>query len=364
MKILIDINHPAHVHYFRNFIKLMEAKGHHFCVINRDNKMINQLLDYYGIEHTIRNKRPSKKGTVASIVNLIRMTLWCIYKSFSFRPDMYLGFANIPCAISSRIFHKTCVLLNDTEHNIISHKIYMPNCDAVLTPFYFKIDLDKLVGSKDIKQIRFNGYIEQLYLHSKDYRQNDSVLNELNVKPKEYVIVRYIAYNAHHDMGVTPLSREARQQLVADIAQNYKVFVSLEKEFDMDFYQPYLLHISPEKMLDLMAGAKFLITEGATMASEAFLLGVPYLYLNPLRCGYIDYQCSHYPKRCYQTTDTEEANRVVMTLLKLECNQNISLAEVEVKTIRPTEYLCWFVENFPKSKTVMKENPDYQYNFR
>lgn len=26
-----------------------------------------------------------------------------------------------------------------------------------------------------------------------------SVLKTLNVKPKEYVIVRYIAYDAHHD---------------------------------------------------------------------------------------------------------------------------------------------------------------------
>ena len=351
MKILIDINHPAHVHYFRNFIQLMEAKGHEFCVINRDSKMINQLLDYYGIEHTIRNKRPDKKGTFASMMNLVRMTLWCIRKSFSFRPDMYVGFANIPCAISSRIFRKPCVLLNDTEHNIISHKIYMPNCDAVLTPFYFKTDLDKLVGGgKNIKQIRFNGYIEQLYLHSEDYRQNDGVLNELNVKQREYVIVRYIAYNAHHDMGITPLSREAKRQLVAEIAQSYKVFVSLEEEFDMDFYQPYLLHTSPEKMHDLMAGAKFLITEGATMASEAFVLGVPYLYLNPLRCGNIDYQCSHYPERCYQTTDAEEAKRDVKALWQLECNQDLCRKEVEAKTIRPTAYLEWFVEHFPESK--------------
>jgi len=27
MKILIDIGHPAHVHYFRNFIKMMESNG-------------------------------------------------------------------------------------------------------------------------------------------------------------------------------------------------------------------------------------------------------------------------------------------------------------------------------------------------
>ena len=42
MKILIDINHPAHVHYFKNFIKIMEKKGHEFLIISR-NKEINGL---------------------------------------------------------------------------------------------------------------------------------------------------------------------------------------------------------------------------------------------------------------------------------------------------------------------------------
>lgn len=32
MKILIDINHPAHVHYFRNFIKLMVDKKREFLI--------------------------------------------------------------------------------------------------------------------------------------------------------------------------------------------------------------------------------------------------------------------------------------------------------------------------------------------
>ena len=146
MRILIDMNHPAHVHYFRNFIKLMEAKGHEFCVINRDSKMINQLLDYYGIEHTIRNKRPTHKGTFVSLLNLIWMTLWCIRISFTFRPDMYIGFGSAVCALSSRVFRKPCILLDDTEHNNINHRIYMPNCEAVLTPFYFRKNLDSLLG--------------------------------------------------------------------------------------------------------------------------------------------------------------------------------------------------------------------------
>ena len=51
------------------------------------------------------------------------------------------------------------------------------------------------------------------------------------------------------------------------------------------------------------------------MASEAFVLGVPYLYLNPLRCGNIDYQCNHYSERCYQTTDAEDAIDIIYRMM-------------------------------------------------
>ena len=251
MKILIDINHPAHVHYFRNFIKVMESKGHQFCVINRDSKMINQLLDIYGIEHTIRNKRPEKKGTIASLMNLIRMILWCIRKSLAFHPDMYMGFASSACAVTSRLFGKPSVLIDDTEHNAMNHKIYMPTCSAVLTPFYFKKDL----GNKE-KQIRFNAYVEQLYLHSAYYHKKEDVLEELNVKPKEYVLIRYIAYDAHHDLKAHPLSEEAKKEIVKETEKHYRVFVSLEKGVKDPFYDKYALKISPEKMHDLEAHAK------------------------------------------------------------------------------------------------------------
>jgi len=341
MKILININHPAHVHYYRNFIKLMEAKGHQFCVINRDSKMINQLLDYYGIEHTIRNKRPDKKGTFQSQMNLLKMILWCIRKSFAFHPDMYMGFASSACAITAWLFRKPSILIDDTEHNSMTHKLYMPVCSKVLTPFYFKKDL----GNKD-KQIRFNAYVEQLYLHSAYYEKNEQVLKELNVKPKEYVIVRYVAYDAHHDLNVHPISEDTKKTIVKEISKRYRVFVSLEKSVKDPFYDDYVLKISPEKMHDLEANAKFMVAEGATMASEAFLLGVPYLYLNPLMVGYIDYQCTHYPNRCFKTTNSDEALKIVRQLMDIKLDGEAERRKVEEQTINPTEYLVKFVEDY------------------
>ena len=190
-----------------------------------------------------------------------------------------------------------------------------------------------------------------MYLHSKDYRQNDSVLKELNVKPREYVIVRYIAYDAHHDLTIKHLSDEERLRLIEIIAKRYRVFLSVEQGCSLQGIDKYLLDISPEKMHDLMADAKFLLTEGATMASEAFVLGVPYLFVGsstPL--GNLDYQCEHYPDRSFRTMDCQTAVKYVDHLMNLNADTKLNKLQVERQTIRPTAYLEWFVEHFPESK--------------
>jgi hypothetical protein len=39
LKILIDIGHPAHVHFFRNAIRVLEGRGHDVKVTARDKGM-------------------------------------------------------------------------------------------------------------------------------------------------------------------------------------------------------------------------------------------------------------------------------------------------------------------------------------
>ncbi len=349
MNILININHPAHVHYFRNFIKKMEVKGHQFCVINRDSKMINQLLDYYGIAHVIRNKRPEKKSRTASFTYLLKMIVWCIRESMKFHPDLYIGFGSSACAITSFLFNKPCILMDDTEHNTMTHRLYLPFCDVVLTPFYFSKNLQ---AGKINKQVRFNAFVEQLYLHSSQYKKNTDVLVELGIKYKEYVIVRYIAYDAHHDVAVHPLSDTTKKKIITEISKYYRVLVSLENSINDPFYNNYLLNISPEKMHDLEANAKFMVTEGATMASESFIHGVPFLYINPLKCGNIDYECTNYPNRCFQTTDEKRVFEIINQLINTDVDCDIAKQELEKKTINPTEYLVDYTEHFLMSKNI------------
>jgi uncharacterized protein len=50
MKIFIDIGHPAHVHYFKNFIAVVQKNGHKVLVTARDRECIHQLLKAERIE--------------------------------------------------------------------------------------------------------------------------------------------------------------------------------------------------------------------------------------------------------------------------------------------------------------------------
>lgn len=352
MKILIDINHPAHVHYFRNFIKIMEDRGHKFKVINRDSPTINALLDYYGIEHVIRNPRPKKKGQIASMINLGKMVMACIVNSLKFRPDLYLGFGSSACAITSALFRRPSILIDDTEINGTNHAIYRRFCSCVLTPFYFK----KKLGDK---QIYYDAFVEQFYLNPKYFKPNSKVLERLGLKKGEYVLVRYISYDAHHDLKVNPVPEEDKMALVKDLAKRRKVFVSHESA--INDYGDYKLDISPEEMHDVMAGAKYVITEGATMASEAFFLGVPYVYLNPLKTGYVELQAKTYPDVAVDSTDISEIKSAINDFETKDQSSELGRIkqEVEQQTINPTDMLVWFVENYPKSEKILRTDPEF-----
>lgn len=334
MKIYIDINHPAHVHYFRNFIFIMQQKGHRFIVSNRDEFIINYLLDYYDIEHSIRSKRPEHNSFLKGLLYLFRIIIHVLKLSIRERPDIYLGFGASACAISSFIFRKPCVIIDDTEHNKLNHRLYRRFCSQILTPFYF----EKKMGRK---QGYFNAYVEQFYLRSGYYKKCDSVLSELHLDANKYILVRYIAYDAQHDRKANPLSDEMKKKIVTEMSRHYKVIVSCEKSIKDEFYAPYLVNVPPSKMHDLIANARFLISEGATMACEAGLLGTPYLYINPLNVGNINMQEQLYPHACQcidEKTILSTCNRQ-LSVAWTEAQRQEARTRIEQNTIDPTQML-------------------------
>ena len=59
MRILIDILHPAHVHFFRNFAQEMRMRGHEIRFTARAKECATDLLDHYGIPYTLLSRQKS-----------------------------------------------------------------------------------------------------------------------------------------------------------------------------------------------------------------------------------------------------------------------------------------------------------------
>jgi uncharacterized protein len=276
MKIVVDINHPAHVHYFKNFIREMQKRGHEILITASDKEISYTLLDNYGFSYVkIGNYG---KSLLQKMINIPLLDLKMYLTVRKFQPDLFLGFGSIRSAHVSKLMRKPCIALDDTEHAKWEHLLYVPFTDIIVTPSCFKKDFGK-------KHIRYNGYTELSYLHPHYFTPDPGVLKEIGIGMDEpYCILRFISWNASHDIGHTGI--ENKLDFIRIIEKYARVFISSEGPLPEPL-KKYELKTAPEKMHDLLYFASFYIGEGGTMATEAAVLGTPSILISSLAkyCG-------------------------------------------------------------------------------
>src|SRR5688500_9286680 len=113
MRILIDINHPAHVHYFRNFYKIMTARGHEILVVSRNKEIEHSLLQLYNIPFVNRGK--GKHGKLGKFFYMLYADLKLFSLAFRFKPDIFLIFLHPYPSHVAALLGKVSLVFSDTE---------------------------------------------------------------------------------------------------------------------------------------------------------------------------------------------------------------------------------------------------------
>jgi predicted glycosyltransferase len=356
MKILIDIGHPAHVHYFKNFIRLMTFKGHQIHVTARNKEVTFDLLRMYNFPYTSRGK--GGKGIFGKILYIILADLKLIQIGLRFKPDVLLSFASTYAAHAAFVLNKPHITFDDTEHSKLEIFMYRPFTKVILNPQCFRTDLGK-------KQIRFRGFIELCYLHPNYFKPDNTILNQLGLKKEDkFILFRFVSWSASHDLGEKGFSFENKISLVKTLSKNAKVFISSENNLPKEL-EPYLLTLSPEKLHDILFHASLYIGEGATTASECAMLGTPAIYVNPLSTGTLEEQERLGLLHSFRNPQgaLEKALEILNTpeiKAKYRNHRDYMLKQ----TIDVTAFMVWFIENYPDSFKIMKENPEYQDRFK
>ena len=359
MKILIDIGHPAHIHYFKNIVKILLSKGHIVLFTTRDKEVTLKLLDYYKFEY-INIGKPFK-GTVGKIKGLGIFNYKLFKVARIFKPDIFLSAGSIYASHVSWLLRRPHISLEDT-YNMEQVRVYLPFTDAVLTGDYKHPSLGK-------REIKYSGYQELAYMHPKYFKPDKTVLTDLEVNNSEkFVILRFVSWSATHDKGHKGISVENKIKAVREFEKYAKVFISSESVLPNEL-EKYHIKVHPSRMHDALAFVSLLFGESSTMASECAMLGVPSIYLNN--------------NSTYLTTDEEKYGLVFNfseSLVDQEKAINRGVEIINTPRIREewqkrrqemlkdkidvTAFLVWFVENYPSSFRIMKNNPDYQYNFK
>lgn len=278
MRIAIDINHPSDVHFFKNFIRLAKEKGHEILIIASRKDVSLDLLDYYGFDYV--NLGSYGESIAAKLINIPIMDMKVLKSVWKFQPHVFVGFASVRAAHASFFLRNTqSYIFDDTEHSFARH-LYLPFAAHICVP-------DCFTGKKRKNQLFYKGYKELAYLHPKYFTPDIKILDKLGLKREDkFFVVRFVAWKAAHDFGYKGFSLAEKKTLIQTLEKYGRVFVCSEDTMPAEF-KNYKPSIHPAELHDLLAFSSMYVGEGATMASEAALLGIPAIYVNPLPLGYI-----------------------------------------------------------------------------
>jgi len=351
MRILIDIGHPAHVHYFKNLIN--DLSSHHKIIVaTKDVPIITSLLDYYDFKYIIIGEKGN--GIFGKAIKQLSFTKKVCQIAKEGKIDLLMG-VSVSIAQASKLCGIPSIYFDDDDLKASPLTAYLgtPFASVILSP-------DSLGYEKTRNVIYYPGTHELAYLHPKRFTPNPEVLEKYGLSiDDKYYILRFNAFKAHHDIHEGGMNLNQKRQLIRLLEQYGKVFITTEKEIDTEF-EKYRIPIESHEMHSFLAYSQMLLSDSQTMSSEAAVLGIPSFRCNTFagRLSVLEEEEKRYgltfaflPR---QFDWMLEAIERVLQNPDLKAIWSIKRNRMLEDKIDVTAFWVWFVENYPASVKEVK----------
>lgn len=313
-RVIFSIQHPAHVHLFRNAIEELKNRGNEVRVFARKKEIVEDLLHCYDIEHEVLAPEAN------SLLELAKIELIYEYKlakrARSFGPDVMVAMGGVGISRPALLSGAQCLVLTDTEHATLQNKLAFPFADRILTPDCYQDNIGD-------KQVRYPGYHELAYLHPNRFDPDPSVVKQADVDPhKKYVILRLVSWDAVHDVGDSGFE-DIVDAVTAIESTGARVLITSESDLPQEIEDRRLV-IEPHKIHHLMAFSDLFIGESATMATESAVLGSPSIFVSSSTRGYTDELSEEYGLVWTYSDQNREKQAINQAIDILENNDDIN----------------------------------------
>lgn len=344
LQIAFLVNTPAQVHFHKNPIRELSRLGHHVSVLARDYGETIRLLQSMNMDFFLyarvsrhRHRRITDlPGNVLSAYRHLRKT----------KPDILID-AGIYGAYTSRLLSTNSIVFSDSETTPVQFLLLNPFVNAIVTPSSFMRDLGH-------KHLRIDSYKELAYLHPRHYSPSEDILELLGVEKEEsYVVLRFNAFDALHDLRISGLTVEHKRALVREIGKVARVFISCETSLPADLAK-YSLNVPPERIHDVLNYSRLVVADTGTMVTEAACLGTPAVICHPsvYRYGnFVELEKRYGLVFCFDHF-SEELVQKTLELVNDEHSRTTWRTKRERllnDKIDPTQYVVKLIDQFPDS---------------
>jgi predicted glycosyltransferase len=278
MRVLCDVVSPGQVHFFKNLLLLLQAEGHDVLVTARDKDIVLALLRKLDLEHVCLSRQGSGSLGMARELIVRDFALW--KEARRFRPDVMIAQTGVSTGLVGALLGVPRVVLEEAEHATFQRLVGLPFANYIMTGTGY-------LGSHGRRERKFKGIWVQSYLDPRHFSFGRDALLSAGFDPEPpYIVMRTIAWDAAHDAGRYKPGIEVVSECIDRLSEHRRVYLSHEGELSRALL-PHKLPVPIDLAHHLIANAELYVGEGGTMAAEAAVLGVPSVYCNPLRCGYL-----------------------------------------------------------------------------
>ncbi|MCZ7611053.1 MAG: DUF354 domain-containing protein [Ignavibacterium sp.] len=367
MKILFFLSHPAHYHLFINTYKILNES--HNCIIAIKTKdILENLLNsanvsYYNLQRKNLKRNNKLKLYIDTIGGLLLRDIRLIKLIYKNKPDLMIGTEWAIAHVGWLLGIPSIIVNEDDTAATPENKYFYPFAKTLLLPECCDIEFF------NNKRISYAGYHELAYLHPNRYVPLKNKIEQLFRDEKNYIIIRLVGLNASHDIDKKGLSFELINKLIEKYGDKFNIFLSSE----ITLPPQYLNKVFPLEKKDMhhaLSYAALFIGDSSTMIAEAAILGTPAIRFSDFvgKLSYLE-ELEHKYGLTYGIK-TSEPEKLLYKVDKLLAIQNLKdewhkrRMKMLSEKIDVTAFMVWFIENYPQSVKIMKENPAYQYRFK
>lgn len=367
MNILIELNHPAHFHLYRVVARNLMADGHQVFILIKTKDILEELLIQSGLPYYNILREAHRKSRLGILWDMLVREWKMVRFVWKHHIDLLTG-STIDVAHVAWLTSRYCVNTGEDDLNIL------PHYQRLIGPFLQTLLSPRVCNNCDLeaKSVKYESYHELAYLHPHHFTPDKAVVEKYFPCDTPYFILRFSSLNAYHDNGIHGIDDRVALRLIGLLHPHGRVYITSERPFSPQL-EPYRIRINPLDMHHVMAFATLYIGDSQTMAAEAAVLGVPFIRFNDFvgKIGYLNELENTY-RLGYgiRASEAGAEERLCQTLQELLATPDLReewqqrRERMLTEKIDYAQFLTWFIENYPESRRIMKEDPEYQWRFR